>query len=390
MKIVNDMLMAMEKRCVTALVLLDLSAAFDTVDHAILLCRLNKYFGISGIALKFFESYLHGRTQVVAVGESVSHSLPVLTGVPQGSVLGPVLFSMYTAPLDKILGETADLGYHFYADDTQLYISFTPNTVNNALNTLSSKLTELHSWFTNNKLIVNPSKTEFLIIGTKQQCQKVESTSLNFQGTNITAAEQARNLGIIFDSHLFFDKQISKVCQNSYFHIRQFRMIRPYLDKNSAIALANALVSSRLDFCNGLYYGLPQSRIQLLQKVQNSLARVVEPGTSLRQHISPILHELHWLPVQKRINFKLALTTFKVLQSGEPKYLCNHLTKLPVSARRSSGKNLLVIPFVRSEIGRRSFSVAGPSVWNSLPQLIRDSTSIEIFKSRLKTYLFSA
>lgn len=388
-RIVNDILSASEKRKVTALVLLDLSAAFDTVDHTILLHRLKEYFGISGSALKFFESYLQDRTQAVVIGESTSPCLPLITGVPQGSVLGPVLFSMYTAPLDKILGET-DIGYHFYADDTQIYISFTPNTADDAIDTLSSKLTELHKWFTNNKLMVNPSKTEFMIIGTKQQCQKVEAISLTFQGTSVAPAEQARNLGVIFDPHMLFDKQIVKVCQNAFFHIRQFRLIRPFLDKGSAIALANALVSSRLDFCNTLYFGLPQARIHLLQKVQNSLARVVVPGTAFRDHISPVLRGLHWLPVQKRIHFKIASTTFKVLNSKQPEYLACLLSKLPDSARRSSNKNLLVVPFVKSEIGRRAFSFAAPSLWNSLPQLIRDSTSTEVFKSRLKTFLFNA
>lgn len=386
-KIVNDLLNAVEGKKVTALVLLDLSAAFDTVDHEILLGRLNTYFGISGNALKFFQSYLSDRSQQVAIGDSISPILAVPTGVPQGSVLGPVLFSLYTSPLDQIIGNSTTK-YHFYADDTQIYISFSPNDADYSFTALSGKLTEVHNWLINNKLTVNPSKTEFLLIGTRQQCNKVSNPSIDFQGSSLVPTDSARNLGVIIDSNLTFQKQISKVCQISFFQIRQLRAIRPYLDMNTAVMLANALVSSRLDFCNSLYYGLPLHRIHSLQRVQNSIARLTVPGTGFRDHMTPVLKRLHWLPVQQRIEFKIAVTTFKVLQNQQPQYLANLLTRMPDSSRRSSGKNLLQMPFIKSEIGRRSFSYAAPKIWNSLPQSIRDITSLEMFKRHLKASLF--
>ena len=128
------------------------------------------------------------------------------------------------------------------------------------------------------KLTLNPSKTEFLIIGTPQQRSKLNCKTLLFGGSDVSASPCARNLGVIIDSDLSYNQHISKITQTSYLHIRQTRKIRQSLDLNSAILLSNSLVSSRLDFCNSLFYGLPKNSLKRLQRVQNSLARVVIPS----------------------------------------------------------------------------------------------------------------
>jgi hypothetical protein len=388
LRIQNDLLLAIDKRKLSALVLLDLSAAFDTIDHSILLDRMSTSFGITGSALSLLSSYLTNRTQSVSINGHSSPPSPMQTGVPQGSVLGPLLFTLYTTPLGHILSSTP-ISYHFYADDTQLYISFESNKADVSLTTLSTVLETVHDWLISNRLSVNPSKTEYLIIGTHQQRAKLIASSITFEGTILTPSDSTRNLGVIFDKDLSLKQHISAICKTSYYHIRQIRQVRSSLDFNSAIILANSLVSSKLDYCNSLYYGLPAASLDRLQKVQNSLARVVDPSVRRHHHITPTLKRLHWLPIQQRIHFKIASLTYKTLKNLQPSYLSDLLTPyVPSRNLRSLDKQLLTVPDIRSANGRRSFTFAAPTLWNSLPVALRSCPTLPIFLTELKTHLF--
>lgn len=388
LRIQNDLLLAMDRRQVSALILLDLSAAFDTLDHNILLTRLSSTFGISGSALALLTSYISNRNQYVSIGNDSSVPTALTTGVPQGSVLGPLLFTLYTTPISYLL-QDSHMSFHLYADDTQLYIAFSPQHQAETLSRLSSTLDLVHSWLTSNRLVVNPSKTEYLIIGSKQQCAKISLPTVNFKGNILSPTPTVRNLGVTLDSDLSLTKHISSICSSSFYIIRQIRQIRASLDQNTCVLLCNALVSSKLDYCNSIYYGLPQSSVHRLQLVQNALARVVSPSVKRHDHISPTLRKLHWLPIQSRIIYKLALITYKTLNQNSPSYLHSLLTPYrPVRQLRSSDKLLLTVPSLKSSFGHRSFSCAGPTIWNSLPFSIRSATSIQSFRSSLKTHLF--
>src|SRR4051812_20966950 len=203
LRIYNDLLHSISQHKLSALVLLDLSAAFDTIDHNILLSRLTSNFGISGSALSLISSYLSNRSQSVSIQSHLSPSAPISTGVPQGSVLGPLLFCLYTTPLTYLFSNSPVL-YHLYADDTQLYISFSSSDSPSHLSILSSTLDSVFDWFTSNRLSVNPPKTEFLLIGTPQQRSKLTSSTLTFQGTSLSPVSSCRNLGVILDNDLSF------------------------------------------------------------------------------------------------------------------------------------------------------------------------------------------
>src|SRR5260221_3898648 len=167
-------------------------------------------------------------------------------------------------------------------------------------------------------LSLNPSKTEFLLIGTPQQRQRVLNPIITFEGSQITPSSSSRNLGVLFDPNLLFHDHISSICKSSFFLIRMLRNIRHCLDLHSATILANSLVTSKLYYCNSLLHGLPKSSIQRLQRVQNSLARVVIPSTRRSDHITPVIKRLQWLPVAQRINFIISVITFKVLHNAQP------------------------------------------------------------------------
>ncbi|MGK2863852.1 MAG: RNA-directed DNA polymerase [Chitinophagaceae bacterium] len=385
----NDLLQSIDKKQVSALVLLDLLAAFDSIDHRILIDRLGSYFGIEGKVLELLVSYLKDRFQIIMIGQAKSEPVQLSTGVPQGSVLGPLLFSLYITPLSQILS-LQGVKFHFYADDTQIYLSFSPSDSQPSLSRLSNVLNITKDWFCVNKLALNSSKTEFLMIGTKQQCNKLpdDSKKLIFDNQIINRSEHARNLGVVFDSDLSYKQHISNLCRCSFLNVRMVSRIRNLLDIKTAKMLVCSLVTSRLDYCNSLWFGLPDCTLHKLQLVQNSIARLVVPGTRKFDHISPILKYLHWLPIRKRIDFKIAVLTYKTITSQSPEYLYQHLNLIPDSSRRSSGKKLLSIPRIISENGRRSFAYASVSIWNSLPVALRLNPSLESFKKHLKTFLF--
>ena len=231
-----------------------------------------------------------------------------------------------------------------------------------------------------------------MIIGTQQQRSKLTATTLTFQGTLLSPTDSTRNLhvGFIFDKDLSAKVHISSVCKSSYFQIRQLRQVRSSLDKNSAIILANSLVSSKLDYCNSLYYNLPAVSLDRLQKVQNALARVVVPSVRRHHHITPTLKTLHWLPIRQRISFKIAAITYKTLQHQQPSYLSDLIVPyIPARNLKSLDKFLPPpVPDIRSANGRRSFSFAAPCIWNSLPFPLRSCPTLPLFLSSLKTHVF--
>ena len=168
LKIHNDILSSMDDGKVTALTLLDLSAAFDTIDHTVFLRRLGNWFGVSGKALDWFKSYLTGRSQRIKLSNCLSSRCDLSFGVPQGSVLGPLLFTLYTTPLSSLISGYA-IPHHLYADDSQLYDSFSSGDSAAELSGLQSCLASVQSWISTNKLKLNPDKTEFLLIGNERQ-----------------------------------------------------------------------------------------------------------------------------------------------------------------------------------------------------------------------------
>ena len=151
------------------------------------------------------------------------------------------------------------------------------------------------------------------------------SSAVSFCGNILNPSSRVRNLGITFDSDLAFTDHISNICRSSFHQIRQLRQARSSLDTNSATILANALVTSKLDYCNSLLYSLPSTAIDRLQRVQNSLARIVIPTVERTEQITPTLRKLNWLPISQRIIFKIAAITFKTLQFKQPSYLCDLL-----------------------------------------------------------------
>jgi hypothetical protein len=390
LKLKNDILLAMDDRKVTALVQLDLSAAFDTIDHPTLLNRLH-HFGVRDQALQWIRDYLTNRVEQVKIGDVKSTVTHVTKGVPQGSVMGPLLFSLYVSPLGNLV-RSHGLSLLAYADDMQLYYSFEPSVQSAALNKIEECCEAVSIWMSDNKLKLNSEKTEFAIFGTTKQLEKLSGCQLRVGTSIISPSSTVKSLGVILDSSLSMQNQVHAVCRSAMCHLRNLSRIRRHLTKDITETLVHAFISTRIDYCNSLLYNVTGVLLRKMQLLLNTAARIVSL-TSKFSHITPVLIGLHWLPIEHRILYKIALFVYKCLNLKAPPYLSAAISqpKSLLSSRslRSTSACVLQVHYVRTEAGNKSWFRAAPLEWNKLPEVVRKSTSIEVFKTNLKTFLFS-
>ena len=394
LRVKNDILCALDNKKAVYLVLLDLSAAFDTIDFDVLNERLANSLGINGTVRSWIMSYLQGRNSQVSIAGNLSEPQTMDFALPQGSVVGPGMFSYYTYPLGKII-QKHNLRYHIYADDTQLYTEFNPRIPGDsvtALFKLESCITEIKEWMNVNKLKLNEDKTEFFVASSKSNLKFIHEPSLNVCGSIITSSDSVRNLGVQFDSTMSMSSHISSISRSLNYHLRNIGHIRCYIDEDTCNHALRSLVISRIDYCNSLLYGLSAKDMHKLQKVQNRAARLVFKANR-REHTTPLLRELHWLPVCERIKFKLLTLAYKSKHETTPPYIQNLLKPHNYSdgnmfLRSHADDNLLVCNRTHTTYGDNAFCNVVPDLWNKLPKSLCTSNSVETFKSNLKTHLF--
>ena len=383
-RLTNDALIASDNKTATILMLLDLSAAFDTVDHSLLLNILRKEIGITGTALRWFRSFLTGRSQRIRLGDTLSDAIIIKFGVPQGSVLGPILFNIY---IRSLYGVIKKLGFSVlgYADDHQIYHSFKHfNQADVITNKLVTCFKRVQEWMKSVYLQLNSGKTEIIVIGPPNVLNNITIGGVFLTPTTcIRFVSTAKNLGFLIDSHLTFHKQVIAVKKKSFLTLRNIRRIRKLMSEDQLKTVTNALTVSCLDYCNALYFGINRSDIRHLQIVQNMAAKCVT-GKRKYDHVDNDLVDLHWLTIDKRIIFKIALLVFKALMGLAPTYIQELISY------KSVGRTCtLYTPKVNTMFGKRAFSSMGPRVWNKLPSFVTDCDNIGRFKRMLKTFLFN-
>ena len=388
-KVFNDMLCAVDQRQYVLLVLLDLSAAFDTIDHDSMHLRLKKLFGIEGEALAWLRSYFSSRTQRVVINNHESTPMALTTGVPQGSVAGPGTFPAYTQPIGNVARHHG-IDLHLYADDTQLYVGCDFEEHQSSQKQLEECVAEVRQWMAENMLKLNDDKTEYLVIGSRHMLRQVPQSLLSIQvGDKIIAATPAaRNIGVMVDSALSMEQQVTNVCRACYAGLRDVAKIRKYLTEETTKKLIIAFVISKLDGNNALLYKIPKFLQDKLQVVQNNSARLIVKKHKY-ESIKQTIKDLHWLPIEFRIRYKINLLTFKCLNGTAPIYLKELIH--PYETRgglRSADKCYLQENKTRTVAGDRAFCNAAPLLWNRLPEDVRNMDTITRFKTALKTHLF--
>jgi len=383
-KVLSDIYDAIDTGQMAMLALLDVSAAFDCVDHVIMLERLRISYGVNGSALEWFRSYLTSRRQTVYVnGSELAESL-LDRGVPQGSILGPLLYVLYTADVINEI-EASGLSCHIYADDIQLYGHYPVKSSNELFDLVKGSVDTVGGWLSSNKLRLNIDKTQFLWM----------STSYNLKNFD-DSINPVCDLGIWLDANLSMTEHIRRMCNKCYYQLRQIRYIKKYLTIESLKTLVSSFICNRIDFCNSILYGTRSFLLDCVQSVLNAAARLIAGVSKFHSISSYIRNELHWLPIYERIEFKIAMIVRDCLVGFAPVYLQELVQPVStISGRRqlrSSNHGDLFLPkFRSSKYGKRRFPVAAAHVWNQLPVELKNGSTMNrtLFKKRLKHYMFN-
>lgn len=375
--------------------LLDFSRAFDSINIPMLLSKMS-YYGLDHSSICWFSSYLSERYQRVVMqnsdGTSIESGLRnIVKGVPQGSILGPLLFILYSSDLAECI---LNCRFHLYADDLQIYISGDVHDLSSMIGGLNDDLSRISAWCSSNGLILNATKSKYLILGSRSQVQKImrADPQVVIGGVAIERVSSAKNLGVQMDSELRFENHILDVTRSCFYRLRVLYNFRSYISQDLRVLLCEALVLSRLNYCISVYSGcLKKSSQKLIQRVQNSCARYcfrIPPRT----HITPYLNKFGILKMEARQKLYLACLMFDVLQTRKPEYLYQKIHwSRPVRGNtlRSVSNNVIDIPKHRTTAFRGGFRYRACKCWNNIPPPLRDIKHKMRFKREYKKHLLS-
>ena len=354
-------------------------------------CILKCKFGIEGKALKWFDSYLRPRSFKVVIEGTYSEEQDLTVSVSQGSCTGVNIFNLYCAPLEEVV--TPSLKISGFVDDHSIKDSFKASNRKaelDSVNTIQNCMINIKNWMDQVRLKMNLSKTEFIYFGHPRQLVKCMENTIQVAGDLILRSDIIRYLGVWMDSNLSFKHHTTKKCQAAMINFIRIRNICHLLDADTTESLCLSLCISHLDYCNAVLYKLPDITIHKMQRVQNMCAHLVLRKTK-RDSISACLKQLHWLPIHQRISFKLLVLTYKCLHGEGPAYLIELLhykTTLRKGLRSGTHEDNLLLSILRTKcktFANQSFSVAAPTLWNTLPYCIRSIKSVLTFKKMVKT-----
>ena len=351
-------------------VFVDLRKAFDTVNHEILLSKLYQY-GIRGIALDWFTSYLRDRNQCVRIGESLSSARALNIGVPQGSILGPVLFTIY---INDLPNASALMSSILFADDTTLTMEHAD--YNELTQQINSELENIKIWTTVNRLSLNVSKTYAMLFSNRNP-NRVNLPIL-FNGENVEFKDAGVFLGVTLDRELRFDKHINSVCKKISKTIGLLYKIRQFVSVNTMKNLYYTLIYPYLIYCNIIWGGTYVTHLAPLITLQKKIVRIITSQSYLA-HTDLLFKQTGILKIQDIHKYLLGIYMFKNKIKNNLPY--------PAHDHNTRGSNNVLVAFQRLSLTQHSIDYEAPLFWNSLPLDIKNSSSLYIFKKALKQYL---
>ena len=378
LKLLDDIYYNMENGKLTGVVFLDLKKAFDTVDHEIMINKLNKY-NLDELAKNWFLNYLSGRVQSVKYQGTQSTRLPITCGVPQGSILGPLMFIMYINDLSTYL---SDSKVSLYADDTALYTS-SSSQIELVLN-LRLEISVVDEWLKANRLTLNTKKTKYMIFGTRTLLEHIpEDLNIRIANEKIERVNHMKYLGMILDEKLTFDEHINQTYTKASQKLGILRRSREYLDTTKSLTLYKSLVLPHLDYCDIVYMCTTVQNLNKLQLIQNGACRTILKVPK-DTHVED-MHQTLGLPtLAQRREAQIVNECYKSVTT--PDSGLHYMFSLIGNNRRSTrlANNMgMIIPRLNTSQGRKAFRYRGPTCWNGIEQGLKTSESLAIFKSNM-------
>ena len=382
-KVFDDLLDNINSGLINGVCFFDLKKCFDTIDHKLLLYKLEKY---GETALKWFENYLLNRTQAVCVNGSTSNFEKILTGVPQGSVLGPLLFLIFINDLPKCLKHTA---CNIFADDTEIHAC--GSTLSEVRDLLQLDTDNLAQWFFMNKLVVSETKCSSML-ATCNRSLLTESLNVMINNVNINQVNSSRYLGIYPDVMLNWSDHIGNLCSNLAPKVGILRRLKHILPKESLLMIYQSTIQSVIDYCITVWGYAPSIYLDHVQSLQNRAARIITGNYDREVRGVDLVKDLGWFNIRQRRDYFMGLLVFKALNNMSPVYMTQMFTfshEIGVYPTRSAQQNSLYVPKVSKQIFSQSAQFNGPRFWNSLPLEIRNADALITFKLLLKRFLLS-
>lgn len=386
LRVTDDILSASDNKKVTALVLLDYSKAFDRLNHRLLLAILH-HIGFSDSAVALVANYLANRNQSVKLNIHVSNELIVNCGVPQGSILGPLLFTIYSSNLYNHINHCNS---HFYADDTQLYYSFSPDETAQACEKINSDLKSLLQTSNNHCLTINPTKSSVILIGTRKlRIKCLANFNIFINDELLSSTNIVKNLGLYLDHSLGYSYHISQLNKRAYGNLKLLYGCRGMLNKNTKTMLTNSLVLSHYNYPDVVYNSsITKADETRIQRTQNNCLRLIF-GLRKYDSVSHKLKEINWLSMSERRLLHCCSLYHNVILSKSPKYLYEKITFRNDIHTRNTRKNQLISPPRHSTaMYQRSFTYNIYNIYNKIPDFIKELNPIQ-FKHHMKKIIIS-
>lgn len=386
LNVIDNILEATDSGKLTVLVLLDYSKAFDTINHKTL-CSILKFIGLGDHALRFFENYLKDRKQRVVLNKNYSEYVNTLQGVPQGSILGPVLFSIYTASFANCI---MDCKIQSYADDIQLFFSFYPNNLEGSCNIINNDLERIHKFSLEHSLHLNPDKCVAMLFGRRvDRIKYKEDIAIQINDAPIQFKDEVKSLGLWLDTSLRFEKHVSLCIKKSFSALKVLYNSKDILNTKLKLMLCESLVLSNFNYCDTVYGPcLTLITSQRIQKIQNYCLRFAY-GIKKYEHISHKLRDSNWLNMKDRRTFHCGTLYHKVINLKKPSYLYRKISfRTDVHNLNIRYKGTLTPPLHKSSLYERSYSYNIVALYNPLPVALK-SLSPSCFRNQYQKFLLA-